>query len=92
MMRPRDFGPLVTAMPELVNPVPRDTPALVEILSGSGAFLLLNEMRNAAMADGHATGTYGMMASENRGWQEVVDNMAKMPREKRLKESLYSVW
>ena len=50
-VRPCHFSALVTAMPELINPVPRHTPALVEILSrsGPGAFLLLNEMRNAAM-------------------------------------------
>ena len=38
------------------------------------------------VADGHAT--YGMMASEGRGWQEVVDNMFMMPREKRMKKVL----
>ena len=53
-VRPCHFSAVATAMPELINPVPRGTPALVEILSGPGAFLLLNEMRNAAMADdGH---------------------------------------
>ena len=84
-------GPqLVTAMPELINPVPRDMPG-VEILSGSGAYLLLNEMRNAAMAAGHAT--YGMMAGENRGWQEVVDNMRRCPTQSQnLLTYLFPFW
>ena len=86
-MRPGHFGQLVTAMPELINPTPRDTPSLVEILSGSGAFLLLNEMRNAAMADGLAT--YGMMASEGRGWQGSSGRQhGKVIREGRMKEVL----
>jgi hypothetical protein len=84
-MRPRDFSALVCDIPALKNPVPQDTPG-VEILSGSGAFLLLAERRNAAMDAGHAT--YGMMACETRGWQEVEDNMEKMPREFRMKEVL----
>ena len=57
-MRPRDFSALVCDMPALKSPVPQDTPG-VEILSSSGAFLLLNERRNAAMDAGHAT--YGNM-------------------------------
>ena len=84
-MRPQDFSALVCDMPALKNPVPRNTPG-VEILSGSGAFLLLAERRNAAMDAGHAT--YGMMACEARGWQEVEDNMEKMRREKRMGEVL----
>ena len=44
-----------------VNLVPRDALTLVEILSGTS---LLNGMRNAAMAAGHAT--YGMMARYGR--------------------------
>ena len=86
-MHPGHFGQLVTAMPELINPVPRDTPSLVEMLSGSGASLLLNEMRNAAMADGLAT--YGMMASEGRGWQGSSGRQhGKVIREGRMKEVL----
>ena len=38
------------------------------------------------MDAGHAT--YGMMACEARGWQEVEDNMEKMRREKRMGEVL----
>ena len=52
--------------------------------------MLLNERRNAAMDAGHAT--YGMMACETRGWQEVEDNMKKMPREKRMKEVILIVF
>ena len=49
-VHPHDFSPLVCDMPILKNPVPRDMPG-VEILSGPDAYRLLNEKRNAAMAD-----------------------------------------